>query len=151
MFFPTETMMRVIIMICLGLTALRSCYSSGTDGPGTNHEEGQHHRQKRLLWITNDGRIALPPGTIMTITPTLALPFVRYPPYGFLSNMTISLPFTSEYISTYRKMSALLQVFIRNAIFHPEITHAYKNSRNNFTQCVTFNPCPIPSLVKVSD
>jgi hypothetical protein len=55
-----------------------------------------HHRQKRVLWFTNDGRIALPPGTVMTITPTLALPFVRHPPYGFLSNMTISLPFTSE-------------------------------------------------------
>ncbi|XP_033217435.1 uncharacterized protein LOC117173143 [Belonocnema kinseyi] len=89
-------MMRVIIMICLGLTTLRNCNSSGTDGPGTNREKG-HHRQKRLLWITNDGRIALPPGTIMTITPTLALPFVRYPPYGFLSNMTISLPFTIDF------------------------------------------------------
>ncbi|XP_008545394.1 uncharacterized protein LOC103569710 [Microplitis demolitor] len=56
-----------------------------------------HHRQKRVFWITNDGRIALPPGTIMTITPTLALPFVRYPPHGFLSNMTISLPFTIDF------------------------------------------------------
>ncbi|EFN75762.1 hypothetical protein EAI_09766 [Harpegnathos saltator] len=33
----------------------------------------------------------------MTITPTLALPFVRHPPYGFLSNMTISLPFTIDF------------------------------------------------------
>ncbi|XP_043277810.1 uncharacterized protein [Venturia canescens] len=56
-----------------------------------------HHRQKRVFWITNDGRIALPPGTVMTITPTLALPFVRYPPSGFLSNMTISLPFTIDF------------------------------------------------------
>ena len=87
--------MRMIIMFCFGLTTLRDCHSSGTNEPGTTHEG--HHRQKRLLWITNDGRIALPPGTIMTITPTLALPFVRHPPYGFLSNMTISLPFTSKY------------------------------------------------------
>jgi len=54
-----------------------------------------HSRQKRLLWITSDGRLALPPGTALTITPTLSLPFVRYPPDGFLSNMSISLPFTS--------------------------------------------------------
>ncbi|XP_076667450.1 uncharacterized protein LOC143368529 [Andrena cerasifolii] len=68
---------------------------SGTNGH--SYSRYSHHRQKRLFWITNDGRIALPPGTIMTITPTLALPFVRYPPYGFLSNMTISLPFTIDF------------------------------------------------------
>lgn len=54
-------------------------------------------RQKRLLWITTDGRLALPPGTRLTLTPSLSLPFVRYPPDGFLSNMSISLPFTSQY------------------------------------------------------
>ncbi|KAK3923754.1 Transmembrane and immunoglobulin domain-containing protein 1 [Frankliniella fusca] len=53
-----------------------------------------HSRQKRLLWVTNDGRLALPPGTALTITPTISMPFVRYPPDGFLSNMSISLPFT---------------------------------------------------------
>ncbi|XP_012260998.2 uncharacterized protein LOC105688930 isoform X2 [Athalia rosae] len=56
-----------------------------------------HHREKRFLWITNDGRIALPPGTVMTITPTILLPFVRYPPYGFLSNMSMSFPFTIDF------------------------------------------------------
>ncbi|KAL1114885.1 hypothetical protein AAG570_007709 [Ranatra chinensis] len=56
-----------------------------------------HSRQKRLLWITNDGRLALPPGTLLTVTPTISLPFVRYPPDGFLSNMTISLPFTINF------------------------------------------------------
>lgn len=55
-----------------------------------------HSRKKRLLWITTDGRLALPPGTRLTITPSLSLPFVRYPPDGFLSNMSISLPFTSK-------------------------------------------------------
>lgn len=60
----------------------------------TNHA---HSRQKRLLWITSDGRLALPPGTTLVITPSLSLPFVRYPPDGFFSNMTISLPFTSMY------------------------------------------------------
>ncbi|VVC28533.1 Hypothetical protein CINCED_3A024338 [Cinara cedri] len=56
-----------------------------------------HSRQKRLLWITTDGRLALPPGTRLTITPSLSLPFVRYPPDGFLSNMSISLPFTIDF------------------------------------------------------
>ncbi|XP_046387337.1 uncharacterized protein LOC124156895 [Ischnura elegans] len=56
-----------------------------------------HSRQKRLLWLTRDGRLALPPGTTLIISPSLSLPFVRYPPEGFLSNMTISLPFTIEF------------------------------------------------------
>lgn len=54
-------------------------------------------RQKRIVWITTDGRLALPPGTLLTITPTISMPFVRYPPDGFLSNMTISLPFTINF------------------------------------------------------
>lgn len=53
-----------------------------------------HSRQKRLIWITDDGRLALPPGTSLTITPSLALPFVRYPPDGFFSNISVSLPVT---------------------------------------------------------
>lgn len=63
--------------------------------PGLPHEEAKT-RQKRILWVTQDGRLALPPGTTMVITPSLSLPFVRYPPEGFFSNMTISLPFTSK-------------------------------------------------------
>lgn len=62
--------------------------------PGKSNEP--HSRKKRLIWVTEDGRLALPPGTAMTITPTLALPLVRYPPDGFLSNITISLPLTSK-------------------------------------------------------
>lgn len=56
-----------------------------------------HSRQKRLLWITNDGRLAFPPGTTLLLTPTLALPFVRNPPDGFFSNISISIPLTSKY------------------------------------------------------
>ncbi|KAE8751628.1 hypothetical protein FOCC_FOCC001476 [Frankliniella occidentalis] len=51
--------------------------------------DAAHSRQKRLLWVTNDGRLALPPGTALTITPTISMPFVRYPPDGFLSNMAL--------------------------------------------------------------
>ncbi|XP_011861871.1 PREDICTED: uncharacterized protein LOC105558669 [Vollenhovia emeryi] len=95
----------LLLLLLLGLAVLResSSTSSGASGAsGTLREDessrqAPHHRQKRVFWFTNDGRIALPPGTIMTITPTLALPFVRHPPYGFLSNMTISLPFTIDF------------------------------------------------------
>lgn len=55
-----------------------------------------HSRRKRLIWITDDGRLALPPGTSLTFTPTIAMPLVRHPPEGFFSNITISFPVTSE-------------------------------------------------------
>lgn len=58
-----------------------------------------HSRKKRLIWVTDDGRLALPPGTSLTIAPTIALPFVRYPPDGFFSNLSISLPVTSKNLS----------------------------------------------------
>ncbi|XP_053684730.1 uncharacterized protein LOC128734514 [Sabethes cyaneus] len=56
-----------------------------------------HSRKKRLIWVTDDGRLALPPGTTLTIAPTIALPFVRYPPTGFLSNISVSLPITIDF------------------------------------------------------
>lgn len=56
-----------------------------------------HSRKKRLIWITDDGRLALPPGTVLSITPTLSLPLVRYPLEGFLSNMTMSFPLTIDF------------------------------------------------------
>lgn len=54
-----------------------------------------HSRKKRLIWVSDDGRLALPPGTILSIAPTLSLPLVRYPPSGFLANLTMSFPLTS--------------------------------------------------------
>ncbi|KAK6630552.1 hypothetical protein RUM43_014537 [Polyplax serrata] len=64
---------------------------------GTDNRNKVHSREKRLLWLTTDGRLALPPGTTLVIAPTLGMPFVRYPPDGFLSNMSISLPFTIQF------------------------------------------------------
>lgn len=80
--------MRILSTVCLLfiLKLVRPCMAA----------EEVHSRQKRLLWITADGRLALPPGTTLVISPSLSLPFVRYPPDGFFSNMTISLPFTSK-------------------------------------------------------
>ncbi|KZC06447.1 PREDICTED: uncharacterized protein LOC107194880 [Dufourea novaeangliae] len=92
-----ERTRNVVALLGLILFLKTSNVEGDVDGHSYPRYSQSHHRQKRLLWVTNDGRIALPPGTIMTITPTLALPFVRYPPYGFLSNMTISLPFTIDF------------------------------------------------------
>lgn len=81
----------------VGLLAAALFQILDSTGEGLNPSQKPHSRQKRLLWITTDGRLALPPGTHLTITPSLSLPFVRYPPDGFLSNMSISLPFSSKY------------------------------------------------------
>lgn len=72
---------------------------SPESGGSKADSEKPHSRKKRLIWVTDDGRLALPPGTSLTIAPTIALPFVRYPPTGFLSNISISLPVTSKYTS----------------------------------------------------
>ncbi|KAJ8927537.1 hypothetical protein NQ314_019982 [Rhamnusium bicolor] len=34
-------------------------------------------RQKRILWVTQDGRLALPPGTTLVISPSLSMPFLK--------------------------------------------------------------------------
>lgn len=60
-------------------------------------ENEPHSRQKRLIWVTDDGRLALPPGTSLIIAPTLSMPFVRYPPDGFHSNISISVPLTIDF------------------------------------------------------
>lgn len=70
--------------------------TDGKNNSAKKKSDEPHSRQKRLLWITDDGRLALPPGTSLTIAPTLALPLVRYPPDGFLSNISVSLPLTCK-------------------------------------------------------
>lgn len=83
------------VLLSIALAALLPMASLNSQD-GVAKENIPHSRQKRILWITNDGRLALPPGTTMTITPSLSMPFVRHPPKGFLSNMTVSFPFTSK-------------------------------------------------------
>ena len=36
-----------------------------------------HHRTKRFLWLTEEKRLVMPPGSQLVLTPTLALPFLR--------------------------------------------------------------------------
>lgn len=67
------------------------------NGEAVGEADQPHSRKKRLIWITDDGRLALPPGTALTITPTISLPLVRYPLEGFLSNMTMSFPLTIDF------------------------------------------------------
>merc|ERR1712223_477083 len=56
-----------------------------------------HHRTKRFLFLTEEKRLVMPPGSQLVLTPTLALPFLRYPPTGLDANMTISTPFTLNF------------------------------------------------------
>ncbi|KAF7271595.1 hypothetical protein GWI33_015547 [Rhynchophorus ferrugineus] len=63
----------------------------------TQNSNQPKSRQKRILWVTEDGRLALPPGTTLVISPSLSMPFVRHPPEGFFSNLTASLPFTIDF------------------------------------------------------
>jgi len=56
-----------------------------------------HHRTIRFLFLTEEKRLVMPPGSQLVLTPTLALPFLRYPPTGLDANMTISTPFTLNF------------------------------------------------------
>lgn len=56
-----------------------------------------HHRDKRFAFLTDEKRFVMPPGSQMVLTPTLALPVIRYPPTGLDANMTISTPFTLHF------------------------------------------------------
>lgn len=38
------------------------------DVEASNDSNQPHSRKKRLIWITDDGRLALPPGTVLSIT-----------------------------------------------------------------------------------
>ncbi|KAG5676780.1 hypothetical protein PVAND_006589 [Polypedilum vanderplanki] len=72
------------------------CDSNKNDEQNDSNQ-AVHSRQKRLIWITDDGRLALPPGTSLIFSPTLTMPFVRYPPEGFHSNISISIPLTIDF------------------------------------------------------
>lgn len=37
-----------------------------------------HHRTKRFLFLTEEKRLVMPPGSQLVLTPTLALPFMRW-------------------------------------------------------------------------
>lgn len=90
-------------------------FEQQTDDESYRESSNQpHSRQKRLIWVTDDGRFALPPGTSLTIAPTLGMPLVRYPPDGFHSNLSISIPLTSElYVMERKLLPMALALFFR--------------------------------------
>ncbi len=56
-----------------------------------------HQRNRRFAyWLSKKKKLVLPPGTQLILTPTLAMPLIRYPPEGIDANLTISTPFTSK-------------------------------------------------------
>ncbi len=76
-----------------------------------------HHRSKRFLWMTHEKRLVWPPGTQLVLTPTLAMPLLRYPPTGIDANLTISTPFTSTTFLIIVYWPLLLINWIRGYIF----------------------------------
>lgn len=62
-----------------------------------------HSRKKRLIYYTSERRLTLPPGSVLVLTPTLSLPFMRNLPVGYGASMTISIPFKSKMSSSRQK------------------------------------------------
>jgi len=57
-------------------------------------EERRSHKRVKRFHYGFRRRIAFPPGTKISVTPTFYLPFVRDLPDGLISNMSISFPFS---------------------------------------------------------
>ena len=93
---------RLLIISLWTCSSLTSSKSSTTSKEEENLIKS-HHRQKRFLWMTQEKRLVLPPGTQLVLTPTLAMPLLRYPPSGLDANLTISTPFTRNDFSFIHK------------------------------------------------
>ncbi|KAK8728696.1 hypothetical protein OTU49_009099 [Cherax quadricarinatus] len=67
-------------------------------------------RKKRLIFLTSDRRLALPPTTALILTPTLSLPLGRNLPLGYGASMTISIPFKSKISSPFTIAKIILNI-----------------------------------------
>ena len=101
-FFLQIMWFRLLIISLWTCSSLTSSKSSTTSKEEENLIKS-HHRQKRFLWMTQEKRLVLPPGTQLVLTPTLAMPLLRYPPSGLDANLTISTPFTRNDFSFIHK------------------------------------------------
>ncbi|XP_066945033.1 uncharacterized protein [Macrobrachium rosenbergii] len=76
------------LVLLLMADALVSAMSNCTSDANTPHS-----RKKRLIFITSERRLTLPPETLLVLTPTLSIPVARNLPTGYHASMTISIPF----------------------------------------------------------
>jgi len=83
----------------LAIISLWNCFGTGHfwESEEVSHQQHNHHRNKRFLWMTHEKRLVFPPGTQLVLTPTVAMPLMRYPPHGLDANITISTPFTISF------------------------------------------------------
>ncbi|XP_047485257.1 uncharacterized protein LOC125036583 [Penaeus chinensis] len=54
-------------------------------------------RQSGFLYLTPERRLAMPPKSVLVLTPTLSLPMGRNLPTAFASSMAISIPLTINF------------------------------------------------------
>lgn len=60
------------------------------------------HREKRFLWITDDGSLTLPAGSCFEVVPTFTTPLWVSPDTAICVNFSVSLPFDSKFVILYR-------------------------------------------------
>jgi hypothetical protein len=79
--------------------------SESASAARVDRESEEHRPHKRVKRFHYDfrRRIAFPPGTKISVTPTFYLPFVRDLPDGLISNMSISFPFSCNMRNDSRK------------------------------------------------
>lgn len=80
-----------------------------------------HSRVKRVIYLTSERRLTLPPETVLVLTPTLSLPFARNLPTGYGASMTISIPFKSKAYVTTTHMRSSIHISIHT------LTHFIQN------------------------
>lgn len=78
--------------------------TTNMDHSDSNKEQRRNKRVKRFIHFGFRRRIAFPPGTKLSVTPTLYLPFVRDLPDGLISNMSFNFPFSSNTNQLWREI-----------------------------------------------
>nr|CAH0098063.1 unnamed protein product [Daphnia galeata] len=101
--FPSDVeQQKRILDVIQGFNELIDSESVSAAAQRDNRESSEeyirsHQHHKRVTRSFHYGfrrRIAFPPGTKISVTPTFFLPFVRDLPDGLISNMSISFPFS---------------------------------------------------------
>ncbi|KAG7167780.1 uncharacterized protein LOC121867950 [Homarus americanus] len=85
-----ERLVRCVTLVLLasllaGLASSAKCVNKTSSGILS--------RKKRLIFLSSERRLTLPPTTLLVLTPTLSIPLARNLPTGYGASMTISIPF----------------------------------------------------------